>query len=540
MKIAAHRGGRLHAPENTRIALLSGYTAGADVLEMDAQLTRDGRLVVSHDGTIDRLTGQKGKLIDMDWADLRKLYFGATFQPQDVEAFRYPARLELFPELLDLLPRHVWKLIELKHDSSLTTGRRDEFVQKAVEAVLHFGPASRVVFYSKDPDNLRLAHQLAPQIPCAAFDWEQTPEMQIELALKLEAQGLVTKLEDVLTPQGQLTDMGQELERLHASGRLPLGVMLYPFRTPGVFTQAEWETLRAHPFVWSLSTDSLLQVEAFARPGWMWIDEKFQGTAINRELWSLGYAKAEPHRYCKVSHQDGIHVEIQPYDQPEPTAEDAVARRLVHLESQMMYALKNWPFYSGGGVGLVPGILGDFVVEVDYASDKAAQATTLEMAILNVDPGAHQGNSPPTERGKDSFYDPHGAPPYVGVEHDEDDGYRINWNLGSEYDSNQYGKPVGDGKTLTGRFRLERRGAFFAAYYRDGSVAKDWVCVGAVRNDSLNPRVFLRCVGKRWRQEREDNPDEFSPILANTFHFHNLTIRRFPESETSESSDKVA
>ena len=50
--------------------------------------------------------------------------------------------------------------------------------------------------------------------------------------------------------------------------------------------------------------------------------------------------------------------------------------------------------------------------------------------------------APPTSfREKDSFFDPHGAPPFVGVEHDEDDGYRINWNLGSEYDNNQYGKP---------------------------------------------------------------------------------------------------
>jgi hypothetical protein len=38
--------------------------------------------------------------------------------------------------------------------------------------------------------------------------------------------------------------------------------------------------------------------------------------------------------------------------------------------------------------------------------------------------------------------------------------------------------------------------------------------------------LYLRCVGKRWRQESETNPDEFMPILANHFVFKKLTITR--------------
>ena len=156
---------------------------------------------------------------------------------------------------------------------------------------------------------------------------------------------------------------------------------------------------------------------------------------------------------------------------------------------------------------------------MEYTVKDVGQATTLEMAVVNVDPGAHMGHLPQTFRDKDSFYDPHGAPPFVGVEHDEDDGFRINWNLGGEYDNNQYGRPVGDGHTPRGaRLRLDRRGPYFAAYYRDavdGTGAplgpNAWVCVGVARNDSLNPVVYLRCVGKRWRQESEADPDEFVP-----------------------------
>ena len=112
--------------------------------------------------------------------------------------------------------------------------------------------------------------------------------------------------------------------------------------------------------------------------------------------------------------------------------------------------------------------------------------------------------TPPTSfREKDSFYDPHGAPPFVGVEHDEDDGYRINWNLGSEYDNNQYGKPVGDGKTP--RARAAAAGAARAFSPPTIATTIDAARLGLLsasrRNESLNPTVYLRCVGKRWRQE---------------------------------------
>jgi hypothetical protein len=271
----------------------------------------------------------------------------------------------------------------------------------------------------------------------------------------------------------------------------------------------------------------MIEAGRFTRRGVMVVDEPFAGTALDRERFALGYAKANP--YCAVTVNDGVRVTIREYDGgfPPPT-QDAEELRLRRLEVGLMFAAKDWPYYSGGGVGLRTGIKGDFAAEVDYTVAAVGQATTLEMAVLNVDPGAHRGKPPVTFRDKDSFYDPHGAPPYVGIEHDEDDGFRINWNLGSEYDNNQYGRPVGDGKTpRAARLRLERRGPFFAAYYRNDVDARDWVCVGTVRNDSLNPVVYLRCVGKRWRQEKEDDPNEFYPILANEFVFKNLVVTRY-------------
>jgi hypothetical protein len=302
----------------------------------------------------------------------------------------------------------------------------------------------------------------------------------------------------------------------------------------------EYLALQSHAFVWSVSTDSIVRAQSFIRHPLTLLTESFKGTKLKRSKFAFGYAKAN--RYPEVTQNDGVVVKIDPFpkDQLPGPPKDDLDRRLKLIENSVIFSAKDWPYYSGGGVGVLQGIPGDFSAEVDYRVDKVGQATTLEMAVVNADPGAHVEGRPVSFRDKDSFYDPHGAPPFVGVEHDENDGFRINWNLGTEYDNNQYGRPVGDGDTARGaRLRLDRRGSYWAAYYLNAVNAAgqgigpgEWVCVGVARNDSMNPTVHLRCVAKRWRQERvlhpdPFNPDDFHPVLENTYIFKNLTITRF-------------
>jgi hypothetical protein len=536
MRIAAHRGNKLHAPENSRLALIAGYTGGAGVLEFDLQLTKDGHLVLLHDGTIDRLTGVAGNITEMTLADLAKVDASRTFQPRHSPGFRFlpgnrRLKFERFPEILDALPEDVELLIELKPDAA-AGGRREEFATKAVTALDRHGVTPRTVLYAKDAETLRVCRKLSPDLRLAAFDFEKTPDEQLALMLALGADGLVTDLDSVLAG-GALTPFGQALQKEHAERRLRVGAAIYPFRKPGVFSEEEWRALKDLPFVWSLSTDSMFDV-AFTRRAVPVVEaEAFAGKTVDVERFALGYAKAN--RYGHVFQDDGIHVDLREFGAFPPSPTDPLEKRLQHIEDKLTNTAKDWPYYSGGGLGYVPGVRGDFAAEVDYVVGRVAQATTLEMAVLNVDPGVHQPKPPQSFRDKDSFYDPHGAPPYVGVEHDEDDGYRINWNLGSEYDSNQYGRPIGMGRppdgaattAMTARLRLERRGPYFAAYYRNETDVRDWVCCGVARNDSLNPVVFLRCVGKRWRQENPDKPHEFLDVIPNTFVFKNLSITRY-------------
>ncbi len=75
--VFAHRGGPRHAPENTLSAFRTAIADGADGLEFDVQMSRDGALVVIHDETVDRTTNGTGAVRDLTLAELRSLDAGA-------------------------------------------------------------------------------------------------------------------------------------------------------------------------------------------------------------------------------------------------------------------------------------------------------------------------------------------------------------------------------------------------------------------------------------------------------------------------------
>jgi glycerophosphoryl diester phosphodiesterase len=58
--VFAHRGGAALAPENTLAAFVNGVALGADGIELDVRASRDGRVVVHHDETLDRTTSLRG------------------------------------------------------------------------------------------------------------------------------------------------------------------------------------------------------------------------------------------------------------------------------------------------------------------------------------------------------------------------------------------------------------------------------------------------------------------------------------------------
>ncbi|MGZ8494287.1 MAG: glycerophosphodiester phosphodiesterase, partial [Candidatus Binatia bacterium] len=61
-KKIAHRGASGQYPENSRLAFENAIAAGADMIELDCQLSADGHVVVFHDERLARTTGARGKV----------------------------------------------------------------------------------------------------------------------------------------------------------------------------------------------------------------------------------------------------------------------------------------------------------------------------------------------------------------------------------------------------------------------------------------------------------------------------------------------
>ena len=69
----AHRGASEYLPENTLLAFYTGIYMGANGIETDVQRTRDGVLVLFHDDTLQRVTGQSGCIADYTFEQLQQL-----------------------------------------------------------------------------------------------------------------------------------------------------------------------------------------------------------------------------------------------------------------------------------------------------------------------------------------------------------------------------------------------------------------------------------------------------------------------------------
>jgi glycerophosphoryl diester phosphodiesterase len=92
----AHQGGEDEFPSNTMYAFQHSVKAGADMLELDVGVTKDNKVVVMHDTTLDRTTNGHGTIASHTLKQIRKLDAGYWFAggkaPYDHRAKRHPFR----------------------------------------------------------------------------------------------------------------------------------------------------------------------------------------------------------------------------------------------------------------------------------------------------------------------------------------------------------------------------------------------------------------------------------------------------------------
>src|SRR5207253_2831738 len=116
--VIGHRGAMGHCPENTFASFERALELGADWVELDVHLTRDGALAVIHDEKVDRTTDGHGFVRDYTLADLKKLDAGSWFGPE-FAAQRIPTLDEV---LLWARGRHTAVDVEIKNAPIYYTG----------------------------------------------------------------------------------------------------------------------------------------------------------------------------------------------------------------------------------------------------------------------------------------------------------------------------------------------------------------------------------------------------------------------------------
>lgn len=205
--IAAHRGDRAHAPENTLPAFEEAIRRGSDYVETDVQLTADGYAVLMHDGTVERTTNGRGAVGDLTLAELRTLDAGSWYDP----AFA-GVQVPLLDEFLALLGRSpdVTALVELK--DSWTPAQ----VEPIVAAVYRYGVYDRVVFVSFSTTSVASLRDAAPGIPRVLIR-RVLPLDPVAVAERFGAIGLMTR-------PSALAARPDAVAAMHAAG---LGVLLY-------------------------------------------------------------------------------------------------------------------------------------------------------------------------------------------------------------------------------------------------------------------------------------------------------------------------
>ncbi|MGH0034295.1 MAG: glycerophosphodiester phosphodiesterase [Myxococcota bacterium] len=191
--VIAHRGASADRPENTRSAYALALEQGADMIEIDLHLSRDGAIVIAHDAELLRIGG-RGEIGDADVAAIRELDAGGG-EPVPV-----------LEEVLDEFgPRTPFNLELKQRDSGPYAG----LVERAVAAVRERGWMDRMLFSSfYDP----LLHELrdrAPEARIGLLVSRRFPHGALERAAALGA--------EALHPERPLAT-GDLIQAAHAAG----------------------------------------------------------------------------------------------------------------------------------------------------------------------------------------------------------------------------------------------------------------------------------------------------------------------------------
>ena len=185
--ILGHRGGRHEQDENTLQAFQNAWNAGIHSFETDIHMTKDGAMIIIHDGSLKRTCGVDGNVEEMTAAELRKV---RTLKGNP---------LLFLNELLDFFhdKKGVYVEFEMKtSDRKLNPDLRIPiYCEKAAQAILAKMPKDAYwSMTSFDYRPLRYLHEHYPNIRLMMISGTPCNDQTIETAKALGVQGMAVTL----------------------------------------------------------------------------------------------------------------------------------------------------------------------------------------------------------------------------------------------------------------------------------------------------------------------------------------------------------
>ena len=202
MKIFAHKGASGYAPENTLIAIKKAIEMKVDGIEIDIQLTRDGRIVLMHDWKVDRTTTGRGYVYELDFDYIRTLDAGQWFTKDFIGEV-----VPTLEEVLDILPQDMMLNIEIKD-----TARHHSKIEEKLLEVLKKYPDKfeNIIVSSFHHDKIKKLQVLEPKLKLALL----TDSEFIEIEKYLSNNGLSSYS---YHPEINLISK-EDVEKLHDKG----------------------------------------------------------------------------------------------------------------------------------------------------------------------------------------------------------------------------------------------------------------------------------------------------------------------------------
>lgn len=482
IKIIANGGNCLSLPDHTMEAFWAGFSSGCDGLYIIIHQSSDGFLLLSRKNNLSINTDGEGFITELDHDKIELFDAASLFLKEKNSPWKrndqkgYLVQLPCLEELLFYVPKGLNLYIELANESY------SKFGEKYLQNVISFFEKTPVLIKPEFiTNNFEMLEILKNQYHITNLAFKITKEPDINLWKKLENNSIIK----IIIDEHYFDSFFNGFYNNHNKNKIRLALI-------GNYKGNERTIDRLVEGYKSIEELILPDYDLFFskhRKSSYEISEKFEGKICNNKKWKFGYARID-NTETLVYQDNGFHIEIQE-------------------------GLR----YSGGSAVSAFPLRGNFTITVGFTITNLQTAGTMELAVINTYANRSYNNVKQTERQDDSF-DVHSSPPFVCVENDEADGFRVMNNLCSTTFTNRYNRDVGEGKCLKGYLRLDRVGPYFTGYYKDETLI-EWVGCGSIINESLNDLVFIRIGAKHWEKGNRPYPANHVTFYDLKVHFYN-------------------